>query len=134
MSSEISHIYLIYLNFYVCKFSVPLASTYQNIYPGLQQEQIQSGWNIQPSTSQAAYPTAPVSTLTPDLPPPSYQEAMMSTTQEVDNDEGLHDQQAFNPKYPVFNFTGQAPMPSLAMAPPPYSLPPTDTSNEKKPL
>ncbi|CAG9804949.1 unnamed protein product [Chironomus riparius] len=128
--------------------TVPLLSTYQNIYPALQQDQIQSGWNIQPSTSQAtypatqpaystletSYPSAPVANLNPDLPPPSYQEAMMTTTQEVDNEEGLNDQQAFNPKYPVFNFANQAPMPSQALAPPPYSLPPTDTKNEKKPL
>lgn len=119
----------------------------------MQQEQIQTGWNIQPSTSQASYPpsqapyppsqyppsdaafpSAPVANLSPDLPPPSYQEAMMTTTQEVDNEEGLNDQQAFNPKYPVFNFSNQAPMPPQAFAPPPYSLPASDTKNEKKPL
>ena len=87
------------------QFSVPLASTYQ-----------QSSLNIQPSTSQA-------SRIAHDLPPPSYQEAMMTTNQEEDiNEKVLDEDEPFNPKYPFFDFTKQV------------TTPPSDPKNEKKPL
>jgi hypothetical protein len=61
------------------------------------------------------------------MPPPSYLEAMNGTSKddaENENDEGLNDQQPFNPRYPVFNF-GIHP-PTNDPPPPSYS------SNEKK--
>lgn len=53
-------------------------------------------------------PSAPSAPVNHDLAPPSYQEAMMTSTREVDNEEGLNDQMPYNPKYPVFNFANQA--------------------------
>jgi hypothetical protein len=110
-------------------FLVPLATAGQPMYPSLQSEQIQAGWIVHPgqaSTSQDPYPSAPTGEY--DLPPPTYQQAMMSTTQEPDNDEGLNEDMIFNPKYPVFNFANQAATQPYPNAPPSYSV------DEKKPF
>lgn len=73
-------------------------------------------------------PSAPQPT-TPEeygnMPPPSYHEAMNMASNEVDNDEGLNDQQPFNPRYPVFNFGIQPP--TNNQPPPSYS-----SNDEKK--
>lgn len=92
---------------------------YENLYPSLQNE---AGWNLQASTS-----TAPMITTMPsaprenDLPPPSYHEAMMTTSIEVDDEEGLNDEMSYNPKYPVFNFQ-----------PPPPTAPPSYNEKQEK--
>jgi hypothetical protein len=117
---------------------VPLMSTQQMMYPQLPQtDNSAAGWPAQmpqPSTSASAphlpmqlplvptrvAPTAP-QPATPeeyDMPPPSYLEAISKPSNEADNeDEGLNDQQPFNPRYPVFNFGILPP----ANAPPPYT-------------
>ncbi|KAG5679987.1 hypothetical protein PVAND_009521 [Polypedilum vanderplanki] len=130
--------------------TVPLISMTTGMYPQLPQNdtsELTAGWSMpmpqqQPSSSATAplslplqiplqptriAPSAPQPT-TPedygDMPPPSYHEAMnMPTTSEIDNDEGLNDQQPFNPRYPVFNFGIQPPN-----QPPSYS----SNDDEKK--
>lgn len=81
--------------------SAPLMPAPQNPYP-----QAAPYHQPIPSTSYQFEPSAP-QPITPeqyDMPPPSYQEAMSLTSVEPDNDEGLNEQQPFNPQYPVFNF------------------------------
>lgn len=95
--------------------TVPLISGFiiQNapqLYPNLNASMLQPSTvpplPIQPSTTQSIprpAPTAPNQAIQ-DMPPPSYQEAMSLSSVEPDNEEGLNDQQPFNPQYPVFNF------------------------------
>lgn len=117
--------------------SVPLLMSQPNMfYPQLPAVDFSSLLAPQPSTSSSVYPqvqpsqaapTAPMPT-TPDeyrnMPPPSYAQAMLMTANDGDkDDEGLNDQPAFNPSYPLYNFNSQPSAPPPVAHPNPNTFP-----------